>query len=116
MKKNTDILKLVQQVSTKMFRGQELCKEVLRELGLFSLKKEKAKGMANCSLQLTYTENKGNSSQKYRTKRQEAMAASCKREIPNRNKENILPHKGDSALEHMLKEAGELPSLELFKV
>jgi len=43
------------------------------------------------------------------------MASSCKRETPNRNKKNILPHKGDSAFEHRLKEAGELPSLEIFK-
>lgn len=93
-------------MSTKIFRGHLLCKEVLRELGLFSLKKKKAKGMANCSLQLTYRENKGNSSQKYRIKGQEAMAAICKREIPNRNKENILPHKGDSVLDHMLKVTG----------
>lgn len=89
---------------------------MLRELGLFNLKKKKARGMANCSLQLIYTENKGNSSQKYRTKRQEAMAASCKRQNSKRNKENIPPHKGDSALEHMLKEAEEFPSLELFKL
>lgn len=74
--KTTDMLKLVQQLSIKMCREQELCKEVLRELGLFSLKTKKAKAMVNCSLQLTYTENKGNSSQKYSTKRQEAMAAS----------------------------------------
>lgn len=99
-----------------MFRGQETCKEVLRELGLFNLKKKAARGMANYSLQLIYIENKGNSSQKYRTKRQEAMAASCKRQNSKRNKENILSQKGDSALEHVLKEAEEFPSLELFKV
>lgn len=71
--------------------------------------------MANCSLQLT-TENKGNSSQNYRTKNQESMATSCQRVIPNRNKENILPYKSDSALKHALKEAEKFPPLELSKV
>lgn len=111
--KKPDILKLVQQMSTKMFKGQELCKEVLRKFGLLSLKK--AKGMADYSLQLTCIENKENSPQRYRTKRQEAMAASCKREIPNRNKRNSLSHKGDSLLEHVLKEAGGFQSLKLFE-
>lgn len=100
-------------MSTKMFKGQKLCKEVLRKFGLLSLKR--AKRMADYSLQLTSTENKGNSSQRYRAKRQETTAASCKREIPNRNKRNTLPHKGDSVLDHVLKEAGGFPSLKLFK-
>lgn len=66
-------------------------------MGLCSLKKKAKRLMANCSLQLT-TEYKGNPSQKYRTKKQEAMATTnCQREIPNRNKENIFPYKTDSA-------------------
>lgn len=75
-------------MSTKMFKGQKLCKEVLRKFGLLSLKR--AKRMADYSLQLTSTENKGNSSQRYRAKRQETMAASCKREIPTEIREILF--------------------------
>lgn len=82
---------------------------------MFSLKKKDKRMMANCSLHLT-TENKGNPSQKYTTKNQEPTATSCQRATPNRNKENILPYKSDSALKHLLKEVGKFPPLELFKV